>query len=253
MAAYDFDDLSSTAKNQYIADAFLVLFIVLFNILLLNLLIAILSSTYAMLEGEKLVLYINEILKLRSTLEYDKQCSALVSSFPPYNIIALLFSPFIMIKKEPVTLNLVLFHIEYAPLLLILLIVFIAGNLVLIPFAYIKGIYVNLQQLWSNKVEGNLPYRCLRLLVWLLFGPIILLMNLVADIIAFIMHLYQNKMSYRKQQMKAMKMTQSTYDMIQTSFENEHKKGRKRIKYENVILPIKEEMKVLQNIQYVIF
>jgi hypothetical protein len=73
LADYDFDDLKDNNKSEYLGDIFLVSFIVLNNILLLNLLIAILSSTYAMLEQKKLVLYINEILRLRPSMEYDKR------------------------------------------------------------------------------------------------------------------------------------------------------------------------------------
>jgi hypothetical protein len=69
---FDFTVLDDSDKSWYISDSFLFVFLILNLVLLLNLLIAILSSTYALLENKKLVLYINEILKLRSTLEYDK-------------------------------------------------------------------------------------------------------------------------------------------------------------------------------------
>lgn len=181
LANYDFDDFSDSSKSEYLGIAYLVIFIVLNNILLLNLLIAILSSTYAQLEDTKLVLYINEILKLRSSMEYDKRCSALVSTFPPWNVIALLFSPFIMFSKNSEMINLILFHIEYLPIILLLLITYIVINILILPLAYIKGLYVNLQQIWSNRDEGAFLYRLFRLVVWLFFGLIILLLNLVAD------------------------------------------------------------------------
>lgn len=69
---YEFSEFSESNKGKYVGNSFLMLFIILNNILLLNLLIAILSRTYALLEEKKLVLYINEILKLRPSLEYDK-------------------------------------------------------------------------------------------------------------------------------------------------------------------------------------
>ena len=72
LGTFDFNVIGSNDKSEILGDAFLVVFIILNMILLLNLLIAILSSTYAQLEDKKLVLYINEILKLRNTLEYDK-------------------------------------------------------------------------------------------------------------------------------------------------------------------------------------
>ena len=160
MGNYVLESFQDSDKSEYLGHAFLILFIILNNILMLNLLIAILSSTYALLEDKKLVLYINEILKLRPSLEYDKGSSALVSTFPPWNIIALFFSPAISFAKNAETLNLILFHIEYIPLLILLFIVYLAGNILLIPLAYIKGIYVNLQQSWSKKVKASVPYKC---------------------------------------------------------------------------------------------
>ena len=72
LSNYEFSTLENCDKGKIVGDIYLITFIILNAILLLNLLIAILSSTYALLERKKLVLYINEILKLRSSLEYDK-------------------------------------------------------------------------------------------------------------------------------------------------------------------------------------
>lgn len=72
---YDFTVFADCDRGQTFGDVYLFIFIVLNAILLLNLLIAVLSSTYANLEEKKLVLYINEILHLRSSLEYNENYS----------------------------------------------------------------------------------------------------------------------------------------------------------------------------------
>lgn len=56
-------------------------------------------------------------------------------------------------------------------------------------------------------------------------------------------------MNYRKEKQKAMKLSKETYDMIHEGFNYEHKSGRKQIRYENVIIPIKEELQVMNHIQ----
>jgi hypothetical protein len=89
--------------------------------------------------------------------------------------------------------------------------------------------------------------------VWVLLGIIILLLNLVADCVVFILHLYQNKMNYRKEKQKSMKLSPETYDLIYEGFEYEHKTGRKQIRYQSVITPIKEELQVVSHIQSIIF
>ena len=140
LANYDFADLEGNPRGEIVGDCFIIIFIILNNILLLNLLIAILSSTYAIFEGNKLVLYINEILKLRSSMQYNKSNSSLISTFPPWNIIAILFMPFIMLSKGSTLANQILFHIEYVPCLILLFSIYLALNLVILPFTYLKGI-----------------------------------------------------------------------------------------------------------------
>ena len=129
------------------------------NILILNLLIAILSSTYAFLESKKLELYINEILTLKNTLEYDKNCSSIVSTFPPFNLIALMFLPFIMCSKKSESLNNILFHIEYIPFLILITPLYLTLNIILIPFGYIKANLLNLQKIFKRKIEMKFSYK----------------------------------------------------------------------------------------------
>jgi len=50
-----------------------------------------------------------------------------------------------------------------------------------------------------------------------------------------------------------MKVSSVIYNKIRNSFELEHKNGRRKIKYESVILPMKKEMNVMENIQVLIF
>jgi hypothetical protein len=250
---FDFDDLADNDKSEYLGDAFLFVFVIINTILLLNLLIAILSSTYALLEQKKLVLYINEILKLRPSMEYDENCSALVSTFPPWNVIAVCFIPVILFKKNPTIINEILFHIEYLPVVLILFVVYLVANILLIPLAYIKGIYVNLQQTWSNKVEASVYYCILRFFVFLIFGLIILFLNVISDCIVFLLHMYQSKMSYRKAPQAIAKLSPSTYNMIEDAFDHEHKAGRLFVKYSDVILPVRDEMRIFDHIQTLVY
>ena len=65
MGGFDFGILHDTNKGILTGEIYLVIFVIFNLILILNLLIAILASTYAKLDEKQLVLYINEILKLR--------------------------------------------------------------------------------------------------------------------------------------------------------------------------------------------
>lgn len=61
--------------------------IVMFNILLMNLIIAILANTYSRFESGSTGLYLSKILSTRDETEYDKNYGAFLSSVPPINCV----------------------------------------------------------------------------------------------------------------------------------------------------------------------
>ena len=250
---FDFTTLSSNDKSQYLGDAYLAIIMIINNILLLNLLVAILSSTYALLETKKMVLYINEILKLRNSLEYDRNCSSLVSSFPPWNLISLVFLPLIMIFKSPVYINNIVFHLNYIPLLLLVSVAYICSNAILLPFAYIKGIYETMLQIWVADQDTNLLLRILRFIFFLLFGSFLLVLNMIADTVAFFIHCYQHKMSYRKLFKKSYSLSKKSYYLLQNKFESEHRKNNSMIDYYSMAAYMREKMEVMEHIQGLIY
>ena len=108
------------------------------HILLLNLLIALLSSTYAIYEQQGVSLYVNCILGMRAGTEYDKNYGALVSTFPPWNLLLIPLTPLYFCKKDTRMLNRKVFHVTYLPTLCFAFLLFLSLNLVLIPFAFLK-------------------------------------------------------------------------------------------------------------------
>ena len=172
-----------------------------------------------------------------------------MSTFPPYNVIALIFSPFIMLNKQPYSANLILLHIEYFPLLILLTSTFLALNLIIIPIAYIKGIYVNVQQLFNTKIKSNLSMKISKLTTFVFFGIIILLMNLCSDLIVFIQHCYQDNMSYRKPLKNSLTLSNHSFSTLQYKFEKEYKDDVKLLEYQEMAIFMRSELKVCENIK----
>ena len=250
---FDFVTLANNDKSEILGTLYVIIVVVANNILILNLLIAILSSTYALLESKKLVLYINEILSLRSTLEYDKNWSSIVSTFSPFNLVSAMFCPFILIARNPKKLNNILFHLEYIPLLWLITPAYLALNLVLIPFGYIKGNILNLQQVFRKKMEVTIQYRILRFFVFFFFGIFILLLNLWSDCVLFIMHWYQPNLNYRNIKRVTLKVSKNTYKQMYSKIENEHTSHTKTIDIYSLIVYMRESMKLFTNFQMLIF
>ena len=105
LGEYDFETLQNSEKGRVMGDLYLLFFLITTNILALNLLIAILSNTYQTLSIKTNILFLSEILKLRTTLEYDKNYGAMVSTFPPWNVFVVPTIPFYLLRRNTYTLN----------------------------------------------------------------------------------------------------------------------------------------------------
>jgi len=72
---------------------YMITIIVMFNILLMNLVIAILANTYSNFESGSTGLYLSKILSTRDEVEYDQNYGAFLSAMPPINVLQF---PFIL-------------------------------------------------------------------------------------------------------------------------------------------------------------
>jgi len=77
----------------------MIVVIICFNLILLNLIIAILGNTYNMYDTKSNGLYLTEILSKRDELIYDENYGAFLTAIPPINAIVLPFLPFGLILR----------------------------------------------------------------------------------------------------------------------------------------------------------
>lgn len=66
---------------------YIMLIVIAFNIMLLNLIIAILANTYNIFDTKSNGLYLSKILSTRDELTYDDSYGAFLSAMPPINFI----------------------------------------------------------------------------------------------------------------------------------------------------------------------
>ena len=250
---FDFTVLTSQPKGQLTGDLYLASFLILNCILFLNLLVAILTTTYTNFEAKKFVLYISEILKFRSSQDYDKRASGLTSSPPPWNLLSLLMSPFYFTKVNQVKLNTFVLHVCYIPVLLITTLIFIAFNFFIIPFAFLKGIAIKVQFIFYRKSKQRLHRRILSLLVFITLGVFILFLNLCVDLAFFFKHMYQSKIKYKSEKSKSKQISISSFEIIERKVEQELNKGVEAISASEMSIFARDEIKVLKLIQRVVF
>ena len=187
------------------------------HILLINLLIAILSSTYALYEQQGVSLYVNGILQMRSAAEYDHKYGALVSTFPPFNIVLLPFIPFYMLKENTKKLNHLVFHLTYVPILLISFLLFFVFNMICIPFAYFKCVGSRFYQLSVHSPSMNLCKKYAQLVLFIVFGIPILLLNFCFDCYLFFEHSYQKDITHRMEKEIPVELQAETYNLLKSA------------------------------------
>ena len=164
------------------------LFVVItFNILILNFIIAIFSSTFTKFEPNSKGLYLSKIIWYRKEMEYDPYYGALITTNAPFNVHLILFIPFYIFLKDTRKLNSLLVFLHYLPIALLATLVFIAGSLGMLPTAYIKVVIMKINKLFSEGLnKRQLIFISIEIAVFILFGGLILFLDIIADTFYFV-------------------------------------------------------------------
>ena len=182
--------------NSYI---YLALFLLISNVILLNFIIAILTSIYEVLKSKSKVIYLAEIVKCQSVFGFNEYYSSMISLFIPLNLFFLPLAPLIFILKSK-KLNLVLLHISYIPVLIIGTAIFGVCSVMLIPFAYIA---LQNQNIKAVIMKGLIPKErgvlAGYMVVSLFKDPAVLFLISIINTIAFTKSLYATNLIYPKE------------------------------------------------------
>jgi len=158
---------------------YLIIFLILTNIVMVNFLIAILSNKYTVMEEKSKILYRQNILLIKQVQTVDPYYSSLISSFVPLNVILLPLMPFIIFLKSK-KLNTILLFVCYSPLVLLSTLVFLVSSIILIPFAsIILGITAIKAIVMYFMYEKKTRQKTVQIISWnimlIFFSPIYLL------------------------------------------------------------------------------
>ena len=165
---------------------YMICIIIMFNILLMNLIIAILANTYSNFESGSTGLYLSKILSARDEVEYDQNYGAFLSAMPPINVLQLPFiapamsirqgTPFLIQMNEYVMMS------QYCLFMLIFKALFVIVSIALIPFAYIIGIVDKVKTLSQQKDPKQ---KFMNNILFLPFGIPILIADFLVDTMYF--------------------------------------------------------------------
>lgn len=145
LAFYD-----SLSLGSLFGRTFHMVFILINMVLFVNLVIAILSDTFARLSTQRLGLYYDGVIEVIPAYKYKKFYGALIAACPPFNLLVLPFLPFFMYtkhKKNVRRLNNALVKLIFAPFSLLYTVVFVTGNLLMLPFGYLVALFRKLAKI----------------------------------------------------------------------------------------------------------
>ena len=169
--------------------------VISFQILLFNLIIALLSKTYSIFENRSNGLFLKKILSKRSELIYDEYCGSFLVSIPPLDCFQLLFVPICihlpygspLLKK----LNDFQMVAQYVLFMLFTFFVFLAVSLALLPFAWIIGIIDKT----SNSEDTDKQKQTMNIIVFAVLGIPILMADMCVDAYYFWYNNFRNNLN----------------------------------------------------------
>ena len=146
---FDVSPFQELSFDAVFGEAFTYCIVIINCIVLVNFIIAILAATYGKLSEYSLGIYYDGIIARIPVYEDDRKYGSLIVSSPPFNVLAIILVPiFLCLRDENKIrkINNFFAKLSFVPLALVLTIVFMAMNLIMLPFAYLMAIF------WKCKI-----------------------------------------------------------------------------------------------------
>lgn len=188
---FDFDTIGQAKISHRYGYAFIIIFLI-FNIgLFMSLFVAIVTVLYHIFQKKDRVYQMVETLKVRSTTQADKRYSVLISVPVPFNFFLIFAAPILINHKHQERCNTKLLMIFYMPILAITSSVFLAVESFMWIFVYLKMVFHKLTMTWvySRTYRSSRADKFMNFVVFLLFGPAIVIGNTIVDLQYFIRHM----------------------------------------------------------------
>jgi hypothetical protein len=188
---FSFEQIAEAQYGEYFGYTFMIIFLVINIGLIMSLFISIITVLYDAFSHNSNIYQMLETLKVRPVTQADKEYSALVSLPVPLNILLIPIMPFLLTSKRPEPYNKCILFIAYVPIIIFATLLFIAYNIVLLPFTYVKMFFHKLVMImvYSKAFRVSRADKFMNFVVFIFMGPFFLIMNMLYDIILFIKHL----------------------------------------------------------------
>ena len=189
---YDVSSLADVRVGSIFGFVYFNSYLIINVTFLANLIIAQLAYAYKKYNRERQVHYLLSTLAVREVSEADYKYSSVVSVPFPLSILNLVFGSIVLAAKSP-KLNLLLLHIYFLPVILVTSLGFMAYQIIILPFVYLKIVGHKWALLVSagSSVGGKANDRFGEAMFFLVIGPLLLVLNCIVDFFWFFIHVYK--------------------------------------------------------------
>jgi hypothetical protein len=172
--------------NKFSLSLITVVYMLLTNIVLLNLLIAILSNTYSVIIARSNTEYALILHESYQTLKFNKKFGAILLYPPPLSVVSFLVLPLVL-RARSEKINQIILKSAYSLFLLIFSIAFSIVNLFfVVPLAYIRIFIKIILCNYINKKALTFSIRLNHLCTWIFLGiPYLFYMHFTHDLVVF--------------------------------------------------------------------
>ena len=249
MGSYDLNvfniyesDESPRILLKWFGVVFVVLFIFLNLLILINVLIAMMADTYALMSSQRKGLFNYGVIRAVPAYKLNKNYGGLLINIFPFSVITFLFMPFYIVIKDPATLASLTRGLTlafYTFVILFLSVIYIAFNLILLPFAYLKAVGHKIVLLTKKRVSLS---TCL---LYILLGLPLLIVAQVTDYYTFLQVSYSTRKRYQSDEVFVISLNQ--FNMIHRVL-LEAKEKEVDIKAVDLVTFLREAFHVTRNI-----
>lgn len=192
LGAFNFDEFHTT--NKIILGALLLgLYLIITNIILLNLFIALFTTIYQQISEQVESTYRSAVILNYEKWRWDDKFGSLTLLSSPFSVFGFLGLPVLLFQKDPTAFNMKASKFLYALIYgFVEMIILITIDLVLVPFVYIVGFLHYPKRPTSSLVsaEDSLivdekSYNWTYTAIWFFAGIPIVFYNIILDVVTF--------------------------------------------------------------------
>lgn len=190
---FDFDAIEQARLGPRFGIFFLVVFLIINIGLFMSLFVSIITVLFREFQRDENIYQMLDTLAIRPTTEADKSYSILISVPAPFNLVLFFVAPFLLSSPNPQKINERWLMITYTPILLATAALYVAGEVALWPFVYIKMVFHKLTMVWvySKSYRVSRADKFASFITYLIVGPFVTIGNSVVDLQYFLRHMIQ--------------------------------------------------------------